>query len=151
MILDVLENLPRYLPLGKGLERAVEFLSGPDLDLLEVGRHEIDGERVYAMVSKNVGRSRDGARLEAHRQYVDIQIVLAGLDTIGWKSVTQCSEPAGDYVEQRDVQFYSDEPDDFLLVKPGTFAIFFPQDAHMPSISSEVIHKIVVKVAVDRL
>ena len=151
MILDVIENLPQYFLLGKGLEKAVEFLVRPDLDLLEVGRHEIDGERAYAMVSKNVGRSRDGARLEAHRQYVDIQVVLAGLDTIGWKSVNQCSEPAGDYVEQRDVRFYSDEPDVWLSVKPGSFAIFFPRDAHLPSISSERIHKIVVKVAVDRL
>jgi biofilm protein TabA len=151
MILDVLENLPQYLPHAKGFERAVEFLLRSDLDQLEVGRHEIDGERAYALVSKDVGRSRDSARLEAHRRYIDIQVVLAGLDTIGWKSVNQCSDPTGEYVEQRDVRFYSDEPDIWLSVKPGSFVVFFPRDAHLPSISSERIHKIVVKVVVDRL
>ncbi|MCF8176957.1 MAG: YhcH/YjgK/YiaL family protein [Sulfuritalea sp.] len=150
MILDVLENLPQYLPLAEGLEKAVEFLARQDLDLITAGRHEIDGERAYAMVYRSVGRPRDGARLEAHRQYIDIQVVLAGLDNIGWKSVSQCSEADGDYIEQRDVRFYLDEPEVWLPVKPGTFAIFFPGDAHMPSISAGVIDKIVVKVAVDR-
>lgn len=150
MILDVLENLPQYLPLGKGFEKAVEFLARKDLDQIAAGRHEIDGERAYAMVFKNVGRSRDGARLETHRQYLDIQVVLAGLDNIGWKSVNQCSEPDGDYIEERDVRFYADEPDIWFSVKPGAFAIFFPGDAHLPSISSGAIDKIVVKVAVDR-
>jgi YhcH/YjgK/YiaL family protein len=150
MILDVLENLPQYLPLGKGFEKAVEFLACQDLDQLAAGKHEIDGDRAYAMVYKNVGRLREGARLEAHQQYIDIQVVLAGLDNIGWKPLNQCSEPTGDYIEQRDVRFYSDEPEVWLPVKPGSFAIFFPGDAHLPSVSSEPINKIVVKVAVDR-
>lgn len=150
MILDVLENLPQYLPLSKGFEKAVEFLTRRDLDQLVAGRHEIDGDAVYAMIFKNIGRSREDARLEAHQQYFDIQVVLAGLDTIGWKSVSKCSEPAGDYIEQRDVRFYSDEPDVWLQVKPGFFAIFFPGDAHLPSISSDLIYKIVVKVALNQ-
>lgn len=148
MILDIVENLPQYLPLAKGLEKAFEFLACQNLERLAVGRHEIDAERVYAMVFKNVGRSREGARLEAHRKYIDIQVVLNGLDNIGWRSIAQCSEPAGDYVEERDVRFYADEPDVWLSVKSGSFVIFFPEDAHMPTISSEAIHKIVVKVAV---
>lgn len=151
MILDVLENLPQYLPLGKGFEKAVEFLARQDLARLAAGRHEIDGERAYAMITNNVGRARDSARLEAHRQYIDIQVVLAGLDNIGWKPVNQCSEPAGDYIEQRDVRFFSDEPDVWLSVSRGMFAIFFPEDAHLPSISPDMIHKIVVKIAVDQL
>lgn len=150
MILDVLENLPQYLPVGKDFEKAVEFLSRPDLAQIAAGRHEIDGVRAYAMVYRNVGRSKDGARLEAHQQYIDIQVVLAGLDNIGWKPVNQCCEPDGDYIEERDVRFYLDEPDTWLSVKPGSFAIFFPGDAHMPSISSGLIDKIVVKVAVVR-
>lgn len=150
MILDILENLPQYLPLVKGFEKAAEFLARQDMNLLTEGRHEIDGENAYVMVYRNVGRPRDGARLETHRQYIDIQIALAGLDNIGWKSLSRCSEADGDYIEQRDVRFYLDEPEVWLSLKPGTFAIFFPGDAHMPSISHEPIDKIVVKVAAER-
>jgi len=150
MILDVLENLPQYLPLAGGFSKAAAFLARRDLSILESGRHEIDGDRAYAMVYRGVGRTREGARLEAHRQYIDIQYVLAGLDNIGWTPVCQCQLPDGDYIPQRDVRFYLDEPAIWLPVRPGSFAIFLPADAHMPSISAEPIDKIVVKVAVER-
>ena len=149
MILDVLDNLPQYLLLAKGFEKAAQFLARPDLAQLPSGRHEIDGDDVYAMVYRGVGRPREGARLESHRRYMDIQCVLSGLDTIGWIPVSQCERPDGDYIPERDVRFFLDEPVAWLPVRPGAFAIFFPVDAHMPSISAEPIDKVVIKVAVD--
>lgn len=147
MIVDVLENLPSYRSLVDGLGKAADFLARPDLGLAAAGRHEIDGEDVYAMVYRQVGRSQAGARLEAHRRYIDLQVVLAGIDHIGWRSVGHCVEADGDYIEERDVRFYRDEPDLWLSLKPGRFALFFAQDAHMPSISEAPIDKIVVKIA----
>lgn len=151
MILDVLENLPQYLPLAEGFSKAAAFLTRQDLAELAAGRHEIDGDSVYAMIYRGVGRAREGARLEAHRQYVDIQYVLAGLDNIGWTPVSQCRLPDGEYIPERDVRFFLDEPAIWLPVRPGSFAIFLPEDAHMPSISATPIDKIVVKVSVGRL
>ena len=150
MILDALKNLNQYLSLVKNLDKAMEFLTFHDLDSLSNGRHDINGESAFAMVYRNVGRSREGARLEAHRKYIDIQILLAGLETIGWKPLKRCCEPDGDYVGERDVSFFRDEPEVCLSMRPGTFAIFFPQDAHMPSISEASIDKIVLKIAADR-
>lgn len=151
MILAVIDNLPQYFPLNKGFEKAAEFLGRQDLDLLTVGRHEIDGDLVYAMVSKSVGREKNKAKLEAHEQYIDIQVVLGGIDNMGWKSKSLCVKPVGEYNGERDVQFFMDEPDSWLQVRNGMFVIFFPEDAHLPSISSELIHKIIVKVAVDQI
>lgn len=150
MILDLVTNLPHYFPLAKGFGKAAEFLARADLGQLAAGRYEIDGDDVYAMVYRGVGRPREGARLESHRKYMDIQCVLAGLDTIGWIPVSQCSRPDGDYIPERDVRFFLDEPVAWLPVRPGAFAIFLPVDAHMPSISAEPIDKVVVKVAVDQ-
>jgi biofilm protein TabA len=36
-----------------------------------------------------------------------------------------------------------------VATPPGTFAIFFPEDAHAPMAGEGLIHKVVVKVAVD--
>ena len=151
MILDVIKNLPQYASLSKGFEKVIEFLSRQNLDSLPLGKHEIDGRRAFAIVSKNVGRRKESAQLEAHEQYIDVQVVLGGTDSMGWKSISQCEKPAADYNEERDVKFFSDVPDVWLSVKRGSFAIFFPGDAHMPSISSESIHKIIVKIAVDQI
>jgi biofilm protein TabA len=148
MILDVLENGHRYLALKKGFAKAFEFLARPDLMELSVGKYEIDGERVYAMVSRDPGRKKEDALLEGHEKYIDIQLVLAGTDFMGWKPKSLCDRSKGEYDQKSDLQFFADEPDVWISTKSGAFVIFFPDDAHMPSISSGILHKVVVKVAV---
>lgn len=148
MILDVLENAPRYLSLNKGFAKAIEFLMRPDLPALPVARYEIDGDRVYAMVSKDFGRGKEEALLETHERYIDIQLVLAGTDEMGWRPKSLCRQPAGEYDEKTDFQLFTDEPTAWIATNSGSFVIFFPADAHMPLISAGQIHKVVVKVAV---
>ena len=148
MVLDILENVHRYSSFGEGFEKAFEFLMRYDLKNLPVDRYEIDGERVFAMVVKDTGRRQSDAQLETHQNYVDIQLVLAGTDDMGWKPRVSCTCPAGEYNQENDIQFFLDEPDTYLSVKGGSFAIFFPEDAHIPMVSSGQLHKVVVKVAV---
>ena len=149
MILDVLENAHRYLALNNGFAKAFEFLTRPELNKLPVGKHEIDVDRVYAVVDKNPGRKRKDALLETHEKYIDIQLVLAGTEKMGWKPKSLCKQPSQEYDQETDVQFFSDDPDASLSVEPGTFAIFFPEDAHMPLISLGQIHKVIAKVEVN--
>lgn len=150
MILDVLENAHRYVALHQGFSQAFEFLKRPDLPELPVNTYEIDGERVYAMVAKETGRKKEDALLETHERYIDIQLVLAGTDTMGWRAKSLCQQPDGEYDPETDLQLFTDEPDVWLPTPSGAFAIFFPEDAHMPLISSGQIHKVVVKIAVNR-
>ena len=150
MILDVLGNAHHYLALNKGFAKAIEFLLRPDLNELSVDNYEIDGDRVYAMVAKDPGRKKEDALLETHEKYIDIQLVLAGTDDMGWKPKSSCKQPSGEYDKESDVQFFADEPAVWLSTQRGGFAIFFPEDAHMPLISSGQLHKVVVKVAMDQ-
>ena len=147
MILDVLENADRYLALNEGFAKAFEFLTRPDLQELPVGKYEIDGDRIYAMVAKEPGRKQEDALLETHEKYIDIQFILAGTDTMGWKPKSLCMQPTEGYDQTRDIQFFADQPDAWLATASGAFAIFFPEDAHLPLISSGQIHKVVVKIA----
>lgn len=146
--MDVLENAPRYLSLNAGFDKALAFLARPDLKELPVAKYVLDGDRVFAMVSKEPGRQKEDALLETHEQYIDIQLVLAGTDEMGWKPKSLCKQPTGEYDQKTDMQFFADEPDAWLATQSGAFVIFFPEDAHMPLISSGQLHKVVVKVAV---
>ena len=148
MILDVLKNARRYLDLHKGFAKAIDFLSRPDLQELPAAKYELDGDRVYAMVSREPGRRKEDALLETHEKYIDIQLVLAGTDEMGWKPRSLCKQPTGEYDHATDMQFFADEPDAWIATQSGAFVIFFPEDAHMPLISSGQLHKVVVKVAV---
>jgi YhcH/YjgK/YiaL family protein len=148
MILDILENANKYADLHKGFAEAFTFLQRPDLIDLPVGRYEIDGERVFALVSREHGQQREEGQLETHEEYVDIQFVLEGTDEMGWKPKALCKEPVDAYDPKTDLQFFTDEPHAWVPTAPGMFVVFFPEEAHLPLISEGELHKVVVKVAV---
>ena len=149
MIFDLLLNIRSYQALNRGFLRAIDFLEGADLKALPVGRYEIDGERVYAMVSRENGRKKEDSQLEVHERYIDIQLVLSGTDNMGWKPLKNCIRPVSDFDRDEDIGLFYDEPNVFIPVGPGYFVIFTPEDAHMPLIGDGEIHKIVVKVAAN--
>lgn len=148
MILDILENASRYKALYKGFDKAIDFLTQPDLASRTPGRYEIDGEQVFAFISSDDGIKKEDTVLEVHEKYIDIQMVLSGFDDIGWSPKSDCSQPTGDYDPEEDIRYYRDTPNTWLGLRPGFFAVFFPEDAHMPLISDGKILKVVVKIAV---
>lgn len=149
MIVDYLQEANRYSPLHAGFADVFEFLRRADLAKLADGRHEIDGERLFAIVSRVEGRGREKALLEAHRRYIDVQFVISGQDCIGWMPTADCERVASPYDPEKDLEFFFDRPATWLAVSTGAFAIFYPEDAHAPLATSGPIHKAIVKVAVD--
>jgi biofilm protein TabA len=148
VILAHLNDADTYAPLQAGLELGFRFLSRDDLARLPNGRHEIDGDRVYAIVARELGRGRADSPLEFHRRYLDIQYVIRGLDIIGWLPVAECRRNKQAYDAEHDLGFFLDRPGTWCRLPAGNFAIFFPEDAHAPLAGSGPIHKVVVKVAV---
>ncbi len=100
------------------------------------------------MYMQRLGKTRDGARLEAHRGNIDIQFLISGEEEFGWKPTAQCEQPDGAFMPERDVQFFNDAPDSWHLLRPGQFVVFFPEDAHAPMVSAQSLRKVVIKVAV---
>lgn len=150
MILDRVENLLAYLSMNKGFTAAAEFLAAEDINELADGKYKIDGENVFATVVRDSGRRSEDALLEIHRKYIDIQLVLEGCDEMGWKALSSCAQPADEFDKEKDLQFFRDEAELHVPVTAGMFAIFFPEDAHMPMISEGKLHKIIIKIAVDQ-
>ena len=148
MILDSLPQADRYFALHPLFVRAFEFLRGTDLKSLAPGKHTVEGERIFAIVEACAGRTRAEAKLECHRRYIDIQLVLEGVDEMGWKPVAECVDPATDYDVARDIRFFNDAPSSWIATPPGSFCLFFPDDAHAPLVSTGQIRKAVVKIAV---
>lgn len=149
MILDTLSQADRYFRLHPLFARAFAFLRSADLGTLAPGRHAIQGEQLFAIVEACAGRTRAEAKLECHRRYIDIQLVLEGVDEMGWKPVAECVDPATDYDAARDIRFFNDTPSSWIATPPGAFCMFFPDDAHAPLVSTGKILKVVVKIAVQ--
>jgi biofilm protein TabA len=151
MLVDYLQNADRYFTLHPALDAAFAFLRQTEVPRLPDGRHDIDGQRLFAIVSRNYGRGREKAMLEAHRRYIDIQCVIDGEECIGWMPTIDCQRVSSPYDDLKDVAFYFDRPATWLVMTAGSFAVFFPQDAHAPLASQGSIHKVVVKVAVSEV
>jgi len=149
MVADKLDQAEKYFGLHPAFQKAFAFLRQESLKDLAPGRHDIDGDRLYCMISKGPGKKRAEARLEAHRKYIDIQCIIGGTDEMGWKPAASCGIPDGDYDEKKDVIFFRDKPRKWIQVPAGSFAIFFPRDAHAPMTGDGEIQKAVVKVAVE--
>ncbi len=148
MVLDTLVNSARYAGMHPGFARAFEFLATTDLASLAPGRHEIDGDRLYVSIDHKEGRGEEGARLEAHRRYIDIQYTIEGDELIGWMPLAKCKAPDGPFDEKKDVVLFGDRPTTLVAVPPGSFAIFFPHDAHAPLAGRGHMKKAIVKIAV---
>jgi biofilm protein TabA len=149
MVLDRLTNWRRYAALHPGFEAAFRWLADAEAAQLATGRHSIDGERLYVLINRDPARGRDGAKLEAHRRYIDIQLTLDGDEQIGWLPLADCGQPEAEYSSERDIAFYLARPQTWLAMPPGTFAIFFPDDAHAPLGGAGDLVKAVMKVAVE--
>jgi YhcH/YjgK/YiaL family protein len=151
MILDILENAERYHPLNAGFKAACDYLRRTDFTNMTPGKHEIDGERLYVMINKGLGRGREGAKLESHRRNIDIQYTIAGPDDIGWRPLKSCRQVDTPFDAQKDFGLFADRPETWIAVPPGSFAIFFPDDAHAPMGAATDCNllKAVIKVAVD--
>jgi biofilm protein TabA len=147
MILDTIANIDRYAALHQLFPRAFEYIRTTGLMSLAPGRYPIIGDDLFAIVEHMPGRTRAEAQLEAHRRYIDIQLVLEGVDEMGWKPLSDCREPVDDYSAERDIQFFRDAPASWIITPPGSFCIFFPEDAHAPLVSTDSIRKVVLKIA----
>ena len=149
MILDTLAHADRYRALHPLFARAFGFLRETDLNALAPGKHDVQGEQIFAIVEACEGRTRADAKLECHRRYIDIQLVLEGVDEMGWKPVAACVDRATDYDDARDIRFFNDAPSSWIATPPGAFCLFFPDDAHAPLVGTGMIRKVVVKIAVQ--
>ncbi len=150
MILDRLTSADSYRSLAPRLWQGLEYLRNTDLQQLELGRHELDGDRLYLMVQEYATKLPTDCMYEAHRKYCDIQTLASGTEQIGWAHLAHMRESVV-YQADRDVAFFEGQGDLFTLT-PGMFAIFFPHDVHMPCVQAATaaeVKKIVVKVAVE--
>ena len=146
MIIDSIMGYERYLNAHPNFAKAFKFLRSNDLDKLEAGAYEIDGRNVYAIVSEGEGTSIEDAKLEVHDSYIDIQLLVSGSETLGWKDRARCEVGNSMYDELNDCAEYDDEPEVFFMLEPMNFAIFYPHDAHLAMVGNGAIKKVVVKV-----
>jgi biofilm protein TabA len=78
MIVDHLQHWQHYAAIGGTLTAGLQFLANTDLAALPLGRIQIDGDKLFALVVEYETRGREQGVWEAHQIYHDIQCKTAG-------------------------------------------------------------------------
>ena len=151
MILDTLANHAQYAGISRRFARAFAFLQQLPANPV-VGRHEIQGEEIFAFVQQHLTKPVAERKFEVHRKYIDIQYMLKCRELIYWAPLAQLVDETMAFDEKLDAALYTGSPDMApVQVRAGQFALLFPQDGHAPSCAwdapAEVL-KVVVKVMV---
>lgn len=146
MIIDKLENISNYNAVS---QRVIDFLMSLTPEI-ETGRYEID-ETSYANIDVYDTKMPENCKFEAHKKYIDIQMLLSGTEELDYTLVDGL-KVFQEYDAQKDIMFF-ENPDriiDKVILQPEKFAIIYPHEAHKPQMtfgnSPQNVKKVVVKI-----
>ncbi len=128
-------------------DKAFAFLKNTSLDTMKPGRHVIDGENVFALVTQPTPKSQDTAAWEVHQKYIDIHHIISGKEMIALGPLDSATETKP-YDAGKDIAFYTSDGK-FYEVGNKDFLIIFPPVAHCPGVKVEgydQVKKIVIKI-----
>ena len=150
MIFDHLSNISLYKTVSPDIYEGLTYLQQISPDITP-GTYQIT-PRVKAIVSEYETKVKNEVGFEAHRKNIDIQYLLKGEERIACMPIEKLTETEP-YSEEKDAAFYAAEGvvAQTMTIGGGYFAIFFPQDGHMPQLSvdePEKVKKVVVKVKI---
>jgi biofilm protein TabA len=151
MITDTLAQCHRYAALSPRFAAAFKYLEQLPADHAP-GRYELDGHGCFALVQSYATKPLAAAKFEAHQQYIDIQFIQSGRESILWSPLAGLTEMLQPYVAEKDIAFYA-VPSHVtpINLRAGEFAIFFPSDGHAPGLEYDGaadVRKTVIKVQV---
>ncbi|HXB95533.1 MAG TPA: YhcH/YjgK/YiaL family protein [Puia sp.] len=151
MITSTLSQLHWYSIISPNFEKAIRYALSADFTVMDTGKYPIDGDNVFAIVNEYTTKPASECDPESHRDYADIQIMIAGSEQFGYAPLTDQSASTP-YNPAKDVALYSIAGEDlnYIALHPGQFIIFFPSDIHQPEVfvkQPQLVRKVVLKVA----
>ena len=149
MIVDSILNITKYDSLNIHANEILNFVKKAEEENLEDGRYEILGNDLFALVQTYETKDVSEGKFETHKKYIDVQFVREGKEVMNYKLKDKLVV-SEDLSDVSDLIFY-ENPTDYtsVVVEAGSFALFAPQDGHMPGIKyndKETVKKIVFKI-----
>ena len=111
MVIDKLENLEKYVSLNPLFAQAVEFLKTTDLNAHEIGKVVLKEGELIVNFAQARPKTKEEAKLETHNNFIDIQIPLSGVETMGYTPRTDL--PEEEYNAEKDIQFWQGRLSDY--------------------------------------
>ena len=144
MIFDKISNIDKY----NFSQDIICFVKNLNSDI-SLGRHQIN-KTDFANVETYLTKSHENCYFEAHKKFIDIQILLSGNERIDFTSKNL--RVREDYNADRDIVFF-ENPEyqtNTVCQENAYFAVIEPGEAHKPQMNpaeiSNQVKKVVVKI-----
>jgi len=149
MIIDRIENSQLYYSVHPRFKAAFDYIQQLNADTIPVGRYEIEGDALFALVQEYDTKLKEQGFWESHRRYIDLQYVARGVEGMGYVNINYLQP--GEYDASKDLLLPHGEGD-MVTLHSGCFTLLLPQDVHMPGMAIGApapVKKIVVKIRVE--
>lgn len=152
MIADSIRSCERYYSINEKFEKAFDFIKAAVAEGYAVGRYELEGSELFALVQEYETKLGSEGKFESHKKYIDIQFIISGCELMEVEDISRMTSSIP-YNEEKDVEFYEERGDVTSFVcRGGQYAVFFPEDVHRPAMTygdaRTPVKKIVVKVKI---
>ncbi len=147
MIFDDIKNIKNYAEIDG---KIADFILSLKNDV-PTGKIFLSEDKLtFANVDEYTTKTLENCKLEAHKKYIDIQLLLSGVEELDYISVEGLAVKEA-YDEARDVAFF-ETPDRVLnkvVLEGGKFVLLYPHEAHQPQMAYKnnpsAVKKVVVK------
>lgn len=130
MIVDWMKHASFYESLDARIKSGLQLLENLEKLDQRLGWHKSEDGIAYLIQESNTVPINN-LMWEAHRHTTDIQFILSGEEYFGYTDVALLGDRTRAYDPEDDIEYFQGTGD-FVLLKPGMFAIQFPHDAHLP-------------------
>ncbi len=133
MIIENVACVEKLLPfVSERLAKALTYLKEKDFSKLSDGRHELDGDDIFVLISSYQTKAKEDNVAEAHFKYIDVQCLLQGQEQIYYAPLYATCQSVKEKNEQEDWVFFTNDikNENPYVLTQGQVAIFFPWDVH---------------------
>ena len=132
MIVAKLKDAADYRGIHPLLDRALEYLNDEFLMTVGTESTHMEGQDLYATLNLFETLADEELFFEAHRNYLDIHVLLAGEERTDIADTATLSLNEAVSKPENDFYAYSDRNPEHqsIILKHGDFLVAFPSDAH---------------------
>ncbi len=149
MIFGNIRHEKTYVNLDKDLLTCFEYAKNNELVDFEKGSYDIEGKDIFVNIVEYETCEKEDRFWEAHRQYIDIHLMLDGRERIDLNFIENLTER--EYQEEGDFLPLDGEHNSHVELSKNDFLICYPEDAHMTALKvaeKENIKKAIFKVII---
>ena len=147
MILDKLTAAQAYRDIHPRLDAVLDRLNEGFLSTVGPVTQQLEGDALYVTRFTYETLPLEDTFFEAHRRFLDVHLMMEGEERV------ELASPGGLTLFEHKDDFYAyrGAAEQSLILRPGSFLVVFPEDAHRIKIQTnrpETVSKVVFKVLV---